>query len=407
MYFYHEAAILIFIVWLTVTIFFYNRHIRTSFSNNPLLWILLFVCILSNFEHVTLLMGFIKNWLVRMAQAVTVWQTNFSFPLAYVNVDGRSVGWGNGMGILKYYAFYAGPTALLALGAYLVSFRRTFATVRHVRSISKELWVFGLCSVLFLTLAEILPRVLSVAFLPERSWGFAGLFILAFIPILIRKSNPIAARIISILFLGALCINALAALHINNLKQHLLSPLTMPATQWIAQELPRESVLITQVDASVLQVFTPFVVIDAQNPGFYTDMTVFNTIYGEQAVQQCRTPDSDTTKEVFSQLRQLLDFLNQNYPTSNATPLESAVDSLSDQIELLRHQTLTAPCQVLAPQYIYFAKRNPNNPYADRPYSSKVSTELDASIIFDQHPERFERVYTAGDDEVIIWKVLQ
>lgn len=412
MYFYHEAAILIFIVWLIITILFYKRHIRTSFSSNPLLWILMLVCVLSNMEHISLLMGFIKNWLVRMVQAVTVWQTNFSFPLAYVNVDGRSVGWGNSMGILKYYAFYAGPAVLLALGAYLVSFRRTFATVRHAQSISRELWVFGLCSALFLTLAEILPRILSVAFLPERSWGFAGLFILAFIPILIRKSSPIAARIISILFLGALCINALAALHINNLKQHLLSPLTIPATQWIAHELPPQSVLITQVDASVLRVFTPLSVIDAQNPGFYSDLSVFNTLYNEQVTPLCRAPNSDNTDKIFSQLTQSLDFLKQYYPSSNATLLQSAVDSMSDQIDLLRHQALipqtpVTTCRVPTPQFIYFAKRNPNNPYADRPYSSKVSAELDASIVFDQHPNRFQRVYTTDKDEIIIWKVLQ
>lgn len=407
-YFYHEAALLVFLVWLSLTLFWYRSEIRSRLSKNPLVFFLLFFLLLSNTEHATPLFGFIKNWLVRMMQALAVWHTNFSFPLSYVNVDGHSVGWNNGLGIIKYYAFYVGPAVFTSLVFFLFFSRSESTTWQEPWYRKKEIVVLVAGLGLFLTLSEALPRILSVAFLPERSWGFAGLFLLTLTVNTLRLSSPRKSFILSALLLMAILINAGAAIYVNSLKRNLLSPHALDSARWITTHLPKTSTILTEKDWSVLKVFTPFRILDAQDRQFYYNIGPFERILSELSQGQCAPPRDHILQEKLSILSQNAQALQHESSDITQQDLSDKLVQLSYQIEELKVLPISkhSPCPSPQDTYVYYSKENPKNPYADRPYVPTIDTGSDP-LIFDLSPERFERIYTAGEDEIIIWKVLQ
>lgn len=409
LYFYHEAAILIFLVWLFVTVIWYRFQIRERYLKQPLLFFLVLALLLSNSEHFSLIFGFVKNWLIRMIQAMSGWHTNFSFPISYVNVDGKTVGWGNWLGVLKYYAFYVGPAVVVSFVYFCVFFLKRKNVAEEHWYKTKEILVLGGSFCLFFILSEILPRFLSVAFLPERSWGFAGLFFLA-IAVTAWKFFPTKHPwVIATFLLVAILMNIIAALYVNSLKQYLLSPYSIDSTYWISSHLPKQSVIITEKNWSILKVFTQLEILDVQDKYFYHDLTIFEKISMRLSQENCRIEGKKRFEEQFSTATETLKNLHSDYLRISPQDFASGIEGLSKQLELLKALSLPEPtveCPSPKNIYIYYSKENPKNPYADRPYFARMESQLEVPI-FDLYPERFQRIYTAGEDEIIIWKVVQ
>src|SRR3990167_6351272 len=219
-YFYHEAALLIFLPWFVITVYFYRCSILKKIQENKLSSILAFLLILSYGQSLFVPMyTFLSLWITRIAKILLQVQINFSFPLAYANVDGNQVGWINWIGVVKYYLFYAGPTVffilfLLFIGIFYL--RKTTVQKRFLEYASqKEVAVFILSFLLFFILAEILPRFFSFALFPERAWGFAGFFIIAFFLLFIREFPHKYPWLVSI-FIATVILNMGSATYINS-----------------------------------------------------------------------------------------------------------------------------------------------------------------------------------------------
>jgi hypothetical protein len=173
----------------------------------------------------------------------------------YTNIDGNVVGWGNWLGVMKYYAFYVGPAVFVTIGILIYlslspELRKRFYNHWNEK---KEFLVLGISFFLFFTIAEILPRFFSVALLPERSWGFAGLILLSTIPLFFKYSKTKNIWL-AIFLIGAILTNIGGAIYINSLKKYLITPIQIESAEWIKYEIPEEKIIFTHEYWRILRV---------------------------------------------------------------------------------------------------------------------------------------------------------
>lgn len=367
-YFYHEIAILFFLLWLIVTLFKYRRNIVEKIYAHKFLTIFLFLILSASASSLYPLYGFIRNWLVRIVLVMIPPHTNFSFPFNYTNIDGNVVGWGSWLGIMKYYAFYTGPAVFVTIGIFVYfslspEFKKSLCEQWTQR---KEFLVLSLSFFFFFAIAEILPRFFSVALLPERSWGFAGLFLLALIPPLFKYSK--ASNTWPALFLiGALLTNASAAIYINSLKKYLITPAQIESAEWIKYELPEEKIIFVHDYWSILRTHAQGEIIEVKDRRFYSDIQAFNTA--------------------------LMSFLG--------------IDKRINENDKKEYDEQLALVTLERPVYIYYTQASRKNLYADRPYYKENLDTSPPAFVFDEYPERFKRVYSVPNDEIIIWQLIQ
>ncbi|MEK7494298.1 MAG: hypothetical protein AAB615_00330 [Patescibacteria group bacterium] len=408
-YSYHEIAAIFFLPWIVVTLFSYHRILLKKISEHWFAGILFVIILFYNLPVLVNLYGFFLNWMKRIIERIVTLDTNFTFPIRFINIDGRAVGWGNWMGVLKYYAFYVGPViilALIALVAFLAYARSRNTWWRENRN-QKEICVLGSLFLLFFAIAELLPRFLNIALLPERAWGFAGITLLIFLITLI-KYQPKKTTLFSLLLLVAFLANTGAALYINSLKKYLVTPAQVESTLWIKKHLPEQKVLLSHGHWTILKVYAHTEAVDITNPYFYSDIRIFNEI---------SPVHPKTTNEFEKNHSELITSLSQNIQQLRKADLESNVDSTLAQLDILHEQALqlenafrsysATPSLNKKSAYIYYAKPSEQNPYAHRPYFQTEDANGVATLVFDQYPDRFQRVYTLPEDEVVIWEVLK
>lgn len=400
-YFYHEIALLIALPWFGVTLLFYRTSLWKFLTTNVLSSILLFFLLLSHTNTLTPLYDFIKNWLVRIFQSTTTLHTNFSFPFSYVNIDGKAVGWSTPLGVVQYYAFYVGPVFFLTVILSLTILKREkIWKILNAIFAYKELFLLSSIFLLFFSIAEILPRFFNIALLPERSWGFAGLFFLALLPIIFRYSPAKRSVILSLLIISFL-VNAAAAIYINSTKRYLITSSQIESTHWIKSSLSKESRVLTHGDWSVMKTHTRANFIDVADRNFYSNITAFESILPLLCSVAPEYQIRDSLLLNAQQIEQLSQEPGVSILKNNLrqviTQLQATERTLVDQED---------PEQQCIPHnlYIYYAKPSSKNPYHDRPY---FSTDTLSSPVFDLYPKRFERIHVIGQDEVIIWKVIQ
>lgn len=411
-YFYHEISILFFLPWFLITLIYYRRELWKWITENRLSSTLAAILLFSYSPALLPMYGFIKNWLNRTWSIMTLWQTNLTFPLSYVNIDGKAVGWENFSGVLKYYAFYVGPTVSISILLLFFIFlkKRTRPSTERVRK--KEFLVLATTFFLFFSIAEILPRLFNIALLPERSWGFAGLFLTASVPCLFRYSylqerykQWIAGALI--LSIG---MNAGAALSMNALKKYLITPEQLASAEWIEQKLPKESIIFTKGNGSMLRTYAHVAVIETEDPKLYYDIHIFDALTGKKQ-------DASATLE-----KNYQDYLIQTSSRLETWKASSSLESIPEKIKHLTtlNQRTSEVMNTFesfledetqaneykkAPKYIFYSKPSAKNPYANRPYFKETSDNASPNFAFDSFPDRFRRVYVAPHEEVIIWKV--
>lgn len=353
-YFYHEIAILIFLPWAIVALFqHYKAFTKIVFTHKLLATLLIILLFIYNAYFISPIYGFIASWFIRIAPLIN-WHTNFLFPMVYVNIDGNAVGWGSWFGVIEYYAFYAGPAAFMTIGifvSFLWSSELRGAVFEQWRK-SKEFFTLSIIFLLFFIIAEIFPRLFSVALLPERSLSFAGLFLLAFIPVYFKYSAKKHAWL-TLLLIGAIFITCGAAIYTNSLKKYLITPAQVSSAEWIKHNLPKGVFFAQTSNRTVITIFSQSQLIEIPDQIFYTDISIFNA--------------------------NLKSFLWQQ--------------------EVL-------PPKYQQPIYIYYSRASDKNPYANRPYFKDTQSNPTA-FVFDEHPDRFRRLYAAPNDEVIIWQLTQ
>ncbi len=406
---YHEAAFLIFLVWLTITIIRYRDGLLNTIRKNILSSILIVIIFLYNLPLLQYVYGFLANWLKRLNELITISSSlNLTFPLHYVNIDGNNVGWETLSGIFKYYAFYVGPTTGFVLCISLILFIFPAARTQLWEHIRKNQSITPLAGtfLLFFTLAEILPRFLNIAFLPERSWGFAGLFLIGLLPLIFRIL-PSRQNFIAIILIAAYLINAGAFLYINSLKKNTIPSSHITAMEWVKNNLPKNAIILAYGNRGMIQLHTQTETIDITNPKFYSDISVFDSFINSVKLE---ISDIDTIQANYLATTSLAIETIKKTPPENRNELLNTLDIISTESiffenKLRYSQKNKHDIPEEKPLFIYYTRPNNNTLYSDRPYSRKKSDEL-VIPIFDTYPDRFQRVYSAADNEIIVWKFI-
>ncbi len=421
MIFYHELSIFIFLPWIAVAVFSSRSTIYKILKSHKVVSLLLLIIAFQQ-ESLAIheIVRFIQSWTEKIVGLFLHPSMNLTFPVSYINIDGNAVGWGNWFGSVKYYAFYAGPITILSilflviLALKMNSLKKTIVTIINHAEILTSASLFAI----FFLMAEIFPRFFNVALFPERAWGLAAIFILPLVLLINKASSNKFRNVVGILFIAGILVNISAALYINSQKKYLITPSQIQSAEWIKNNLPSNRLILSSRDHLNL--------IRVHSQSEFSELPDSDLLLkSESGSTETKTPPFNTethsgSKNTSSYLASFVE-LSESFERLREIPIDNPAIQKAAMDVQMKNTLLLASIQEynnrksreealhlhkIRPVFIYYAEASTRNPYINRPYVKKHLPERDA-LIFDQHPERFERVYTAGDDEVIIWKVVQ
>ncbi|TXH07767.1 MAG: hypothetical protein E6R05_00160 [Candidatus Moraniibacteriota bacterium] len=410
-YFYHDMALLFLVPWVLVTLVSERKTLGKSILTHKLSALLLVLLLLPYHATLAPIFNFFKNWLVRIFQVMERWEPNFAFPLAYVNIDGRAVGWGNALGVAKYYLFYGGPLLLITLTLFLFIILSSKQRKKLLETCSsrQEMIILLLVFLLFFSLAEVLPRFLSISLLPERALGFASLASVSIIPLVyFLLSTKWRTALVWLVFM-ALCINTGAALYINSLKKDLISPARIASMEWIKKSLPDDRVMVVQHDLTIMKTFSQTEsILEIASPTLYTDISLFDRALeisvDPTVIPRLRTAYAEylrQTRESTARLQDLDPATLQDVSVIK-TELAGITLATSGLLKSFPSDTLEGRSPFSRkPVYIYYAKQE-DSLYTSRPYYQSEQA-IDA-FVFDSDP-RFVKIYSDEENQVFIWKL--
>lgn len=407
-FFYHEMAAIPLFAWMASWLFFERKNIARFAKVNKLVTVLVLLLLFSNVSLLAPIFSFVSNWLMRIVTLMTAAQSNFAFPARYVNIDGNSVGWEGLAGVTQYYAYYFGPVALLILlsSPLILHTSASRALLRR-----KETVFLLLSLVVFLLMSDLLPRFFSIALLPERALGFASLFFLSFLPLLLlalRNQTNALHRLIPLGLLIAFLLNIGAALYINNLKQYLITPEQLTSAEWIRTNLPTNRVIFSADNRRLLTFYANSTVAGISDPQFYTDKGIVEQHLEAYAPKKTSRPS--TIREELEKVAGILADLSNSQKLTDDDFLQNLRQESEqlDRIGMAVEEEIRAirSTQGVQPKYyIYYAAPSAKNPYANRPYMPQ-SDVRSAPFIFDRYPERFRMIYSDTENDIYLWEVL-
>lgn len=382
-FFYHQTALLMLPAWILPVIIAKRKAI---FGNKKIL-LLLTLILLGSLQFLKPLYEFGLHWIYKLAPAfLEKAHFNWFYPAQYSNVDRNLMGWSSLSGIIKFYAYYVGPVlGLILLSFLLLSFHKKFRSfVLEKLFGNPALSIIFLSFLTFFIIAEVFPRFPGVALLPDRAWVFAGIFGYIFLFLLLQYFPKISSKA-AILFTACFLLAISGTLYINYLKRYLISPLQLESAEWIKTTLPENRLFLSYGYRGLLPVYAESTIVNIPNEVYCeTNYQSF-----EKTIQGLETSKRILTISPLSVIPTLTAPVSNKY-IYTLTPLSS-----------LKEKSL----------YIYYSQVHTKNPYRDRPYSMKswgIKPCSEGKFLFDQFPQKFERVYQKNDDfdEVIIWKVL-
>lgn len=416
---YHEAAIIIFLIWLIVALYINRKKI---FFNKTQL-VLITLLIISSHSIIQNYVAFSYRWISRIL-SILVYnpKINVLFPSKYINVDGNSMGWQGLSGITKYYAFYAGPMVFGILFIFILLhlkkeglgkfiFRKTFN--------NPSLLVLFLSFLTFFSIAEILPRFPGIAMLPDRAWIFAGIFFSLFIFLIFEydKEKPILKKLAYVFLLLMFITSLGGALYTNNLKKYLITTGDMKSAQWIKANLPKDRVFFSTGKKNVLEYYAQSKIISVPSK-FYFDSSVDNSIETINYYAKMPSYSEASYKEyignINSEIRKAASRLTKSRTENTELELyQGLAQKNKDLSENFLHSLEGGDVNKKKIKqndlYIFYSEMSKNNPYANRPYKNEIwgiKRPAGSEIIFDKYPERFEKIYEDKENGVMIWKIL-
>lgn len=395
-YWYHEALALPIAIWIFTSIFFFRRHIFLFVRKNILSTALLFLFIA---PHLSIPLKFIASSISEKLPQIMEFRTNLLFPEHYVNVDGNEMGWGNLIGVGKYYLFYAGPVLFILYFLIVAGFRKA----RWNMLIAAPTLPLILSLFAFFLIAEVLPRLFSIALLPDRAWVFIGIFSAALIPMAFE--TPLGRRPLLLwAFILAFSLNIGAALYINTLKKHLITEYQLTSASWIKTHLPENRRIFTFDHGRLLRFYSDSEVISVPDPNFYYNLAAFEREFENHTQSKERL--GAAYQQESNRLQNLLSEFALRDPDKNPAETIELLGKIDDSLKASR--SLLVGMHVSPPQesiYVYYAAPDPENPYLNRPYMKKtVGKEKD--IIFDKEPNRFKRLYSDEEHRIYLWEIL-
>ncbi len=445
-FFYHQAGIIIFIIW-AIAIIIAKRAL--IFSDKKTFFLIAFI-IASNISFFEKMRQFLSSWIsIVIAHIFLPNSLNLLYPAYYTNVDRNAMGWGSLSGVLKFYAFNMGPLVggLLALFLIIIIFNPAFRSFfRKIVFKNYAILIAIVTFVLFFTIAEILPRYPNISLLPDRAWIFSGVFSFVFIFIILRFIKTISRRSMFV-FISFLIISISGALYVNYLKYYLITPAQWNSADWIETHLPENRIFLSYGHKTLLPFYADTTLIkipsqiycdnDIQNfqntlKGNTTQSSLMK-IYYDPFLKSIKTATDNASKFYFDTMKTD----NEKYANAVSTN-DTMINQITGIQKTLREKTKTttifplsripvlfSPIPIedvyeqtvfnseVSPEnksfFVYYSRQSDKNPYRDRPYEILnwgIDPCPDGKFLFDLYPDKFKRIYSTNDDEVIIWQLL-
>ena len=400
-YFYQESLAIVFLLWLIVTLVFYRKRIVAITKENKLAVSLVIIILITNISHMAQPLNFMLLWASDLLFNLNV-KFNLLFPAYYINIDGNFMGWENWAGVIKYYLYYVGvgTIVLFVLTVALLfkdeGFRRYVATELLQK---KEILLIFTSFIAFFTIAEIFPRFLNIAFLPERIWIFGGIFSSIFLVFLMTYYKK-GLDLLYVTLIIAFILNVGGAVYINNQKKYIITKEQLASAEWINNNLPKDRVFFSEGNKNFLENHAQSKVIHISNDSYY-NLDSYNNEY-ESKINSLTQKNSYLVylKNVENMVKDLAkrDFDNEKKEIQLLIKKnEEGLTKLKSTVVNKRKEQINS--------YVYYSRVNPRNPYISRPYYKKIN-EKEGSFVFNKYPNKFERVYFDEKAGIIIWKIL-
>jgi len=172
--------------------------------------------------------------------------------------------------------------------------------------------------------------------------------------------------------------------------------------------LPKDRIFFTRGNINLLEVHSQSEYINVGTPLFYSDLSVFNAHYvsfseKEKEIQLNYDAITVQLEKTVRQLKEKNPAIDTEIISKNVLAGKQHLDSIEKlTIEMKNFQKKRGRYS-----YIYYAKTSEKNIYASRPYFEKDKNILIDSFPFDNFPDRFQRIYIAPNNAVIIWQVTE
>jgi len=355
---------------------------------------------------------------------------NFRFPARYINVDGSDVGWPGISGVTKYYAYYAGPFILTILVLVIVLFGASSSARRRFMSAwsNPATGLILLMLAMFMFIADIFPRIISLAYLPDRAWQLIGILMVMPLAFILRSVSGRRSFIITIWLFIALLGSVSGAIYINNLTKFTMPDYELTAAEWIKDNLPEDPIIFSHGSSDLIKYHARATRIK-MNLQFYYQASFPEavTFLMEAVGSNTSNPDLNNIilagdkrfiKPFESYIQSMVWFRDSYVKTGQMDEaveiaketeiaLKEAVKEINKQLYEMSIETQVENNDItLSEVYIYFARADPRNPYIDRPYLYKwyQIPEGEEMMVWDRYPDLFPRIYQDGD-KVVIWRV--
>lgn len=416
---FHRAFVIFAFIWLVTALYKYWKNIYSN-KKKIVIFTVLFYPWLEKLEMKSMLSQVFIHGADILEKIFIKAETNFNFPAKYVNIDGVQMGWVNAEGVLRYYAFYVGPLTIFILLAFVYYLLKSNVFRNQIRnSLNNGLMLYlSLLAIFFLFLAEILPRVGNIAFLPERSWVFLG--ILLALPVYqilyyVEKEKSHSYQL-SVLILTAsfLVISAGGAIYVNKQFGYIANSSKIESFSWIKNNLDKDSLVFAYGYNSLLKAhsgLSDVVSIKKEHIENEPAQNIRKMAEAENAVADYayfKKRIKILKREVASTLKSM----NKSEYIDNSTVngfnnIEDLLNFTESKINNLEMVYDSGEHKKEKNIYVYYSKGSSKNPYKDRQYETDYSTNglEDHLLVLDDYPQYFEKIYDTRD--VKIWKIVR
>lgn len=324
-------------------------------------------------------------------------QTNWHFPAAYTNIDRNELGWPGLSGVLKYYAFYAGPVNLAILGA-LAALLLSHQFRDHLRRTAHAAFLWpGLLLAAYFMIAEVLPRTSRIAYLPDRVWQMIGILLTLPLLVMIWYLDRRQTSRRTVFLVGAFTVLAFGtsiggAMYVNYLGQFTMPAYERRAAQWIKTQLPPGRIILASSSKNLIRFHSGSQWYHLTEP-YFSDQPLPDVV-NRIAAQVFHGDNIITTA-----------YTVQGKLSRDTTIVNTARDEprhpWPPPIAADEYRTVVGK-----PIYLYYARTHPKNLYVDRPYQASFTGERTRTVfpVLDQHPDIFRKIYQDGD-QVYLWTV--